>query len=126
MDKTVIFGGSTTLTCRAEGIPKPQISWRNNLGIPADTDPRATALPSGDLLIRNIQLKDAGRYVCVAENSLGKDTAQATLILTGLSKYWYCKQSLEYSYKGYCMFIVFRLSIVSLILSPLSARQSEL
>lgn len=43
-------------------------------------------LPLGDLFIQNIQLKDAGRYVCVAENSLGRDTAQVLLILTGLSK----------------------------------------
>lgn len=71
---------------RAEGLPKPQITWRNNLGIAADTDPQATVLPSGDLFIQNIQLKDAGRYMCVAENSLGRDTAQVTLILTGLSK----------------------------------------
>ncbi len=76
-----------TLTCRAEGVPEPQITWLNNLGIAADTDPRATVLPSGDLFIQNIELKDAGRYVCVAENSLGRDTAQVTLILTGLSKW---------------------------------------
>ena len=75
-----------TFKCRAEGVPKPQITWRNNLGISADTDPRATVLPSGDLFIQNIQLKDAGRFVCVAENSLGKDRAQVTLIITGLSK----------------------------------------
>ena len=85
-DKTVIFGGNATLMCRAEGIPKPHITWLNNLGITADTDPRTTVLSTGDLLIQNIQLKDAGRYVCVAENNLGKDTAQVILILTGLSK----------------------------------------
>ncbi len=86
-DKTVTFGGNVTFTCRAEGVPEPQITWLNNLGIAADTDPRATVLPSGDLFIQNIELKDAGRYVCVAENSLGRDTAQVTLILTGLSKW---------------------------------------
>lgn len=84
-DKTVIFGGNATLMCRAEGIPKPHITWLNNLGITADTDPRTTVLSTGDLLIQNIQLKDAGRYVCVAENNLGKDTAQVILILTGLT-----------------------------------------
>jgi len=56
------------------------------LGIAADTDPRATVLPLGDLFIQSIEIKDAGRYECVAENSLGRDTAQVTLILTGLSK----------------------------------------
>ncbi|KAL9989079.1 hypothetical protein ACROYT_G003587 [Oculina patagonica] len=84
-DKTVTFGGNVTFTCRAEGVPEPQITWLNNLGIAADTDPRATVLPSGDLFMQNIELKDAGRYVCVAENSLGRDTAQVTLILTGLT-----------------------------------------
>lgn len=75
-----------TFKCRAEGLPTPRITWKNSLGISADTDPRATMMSSGDLFIKNIQLKDAGRYVCAAENNLGRDTAQVTLILTGLSK----------------------------------------
>ena len=86
-DKTVTFGGNVTFTCRAYGVPEPQITWHNTLGIAADTDPRATVLPSGDLFMQSIEIKDAGRYECVAENSLGRDTAQVTLILTGLSKW---------------------------------------
>ena len=85
-EKHVTFGGNVTFTCRAEGVPEPQITWYNTLGIAADTDPRATVLSSGDLFIQSIEIKDAGRYECVAENSLGRDTAQVTLILTGLSK----------------------------------------
>ena len=85
-DKTVTFGGNVTFTCRAEGVPQPRITWQNSLGIAADADPRATVLPSGDLFIQDIELKDAGRYVCNAENRLGRDSVQVTLILTGLSK----------------------------------------
>jgi len=85
-EKHVTFGGNVTFTCRAEGVPEPRITWYNTLGIAADTDPRATVLSSGDLFIHSIEIKDAGRYECVAENSLGRDAAQVTLILTGLSK----------------------------------------
>ncbi|PFX30360.1 hemicentin-1-like isoform X2 [Stylophora pistillata] len=84
-DKTVTFGGNVTFTCRAEGVPQPRITWQNSLGIAADADPRATVLPSGDLFIQDIELKDAGRYVCNAENRLGRDSVQVTLILTGLT-----------------------------------------
>ena len=86
-DKTVTFGGNVTFTCRAKGVPQPRVTWQNSLGIAADTDPRATVLPSGDLFVQDIELKDAGRYVCNAENSLGRDSAQVALILTGLSKF---------------------------------------
>lgn len=84
-DKTVTFGGNVTFTCRAKGVPQPRVTWQNSLGIAADTDPRATVLPSGDLFVQDIELKDAGRYVCNAENSLGRDSAQVALILTGLT-----------------------------------------
>ena len=69
-------------------MPQPRVTWQNSLGIAADTDPRATVLPSGDLFVQDIELKDAGRYVCNAENSLGRDSAQVALILTGLSKFF--------------------------------------
>ena len=85
-DQTASLGDSVTFTCRVRASPEAVIIWNNGLGIAADTDARVSLLPSGDMHIRAVGVKDAGRYTCIAENDYGRAVAQARLILTGLSK----------------------------------------
>ncbi|XP_050355253.1 hemicentin-1-like [Nymphalis io] len=59
--------------CKAEGSPKPTITWEfNNLNIAKDTA-MYDIDEDGTLIIKNISLSAEGSYVCKAENSLNFD-----------------------------------------------------
>ena len=61
---------SLTLTCQADGFPKPTLSWRINGNI-VNGDVKNT------LTIANAAVKDAGNYTCVARNDFGtKETTR--------------------------------------------------
>ena len=86
-DQTVRLGENVTLFCRASGTPRPTITWTNEVGVAAQTSPRVSVLPTGDLYFVGVMIKDAGSYRCVAENDLGRDEARARLILVDLGEF---------------------------------------
>ncbi|XP_036905427.1 contactin-4 isoform X1 [Sturnira hondurensis] len=89
MDVTV--GESIVLTCQVTHDPSLDIVftwWFNGRLVDFDRDgdhfERVGGQDSaGDLMIRNIQLKHAGKYVCVAQTSVDQLSAAASLIVRG-------------------------------------------
>ena len=61
---------NTVLECFAEGKPKPQVLWYKN-GQRIKTDSRVYFDSFGYLTFTQVQLIDAGNYICRAENIAG-------------------------------------------------------
>jgi len=57
-----------TITCRATGQPLPTITWSKSIG----SLPDRRTVNNGVLEIKNVLRKDAGTFICKAENILGK------------------------------------------------------
>eukprot|EP00112_Aurelia_sp_Birch-Aquarium-sp1_P000184 Seg1014.2 transcript_id=Seg1014.2/GoldUCD/mRNA.D3Y31 product="Fibrinogen C domain-containing protein 1" protein_id=Seg1014.2/GoldUCD/D3Y31 len=76
----VMFKLSTfSLFCAATGFPEPATRWEYD---GRDTGERYKFPTRGILLITNVTEADAGKVIkCVAENKLGKDTHETTLVL---------------------------------------------
>ena len=71
-----------TLSCNATGNPVPTISWTLNES-PVDTSdsPRIRfSADSKQLTITNVSRPDSGEYRCMARNSLGNDTSNASTV----------------------------------------------
>nr|XP_033484843.1 basement membrane-specific heparan sulfate proteoglycan core protein isoform X12 [Epinephelus lanceolatus] len=93
-------GDNLRLYCRATGVPTPKLTWLKNGGqIPPQAIPshgfhqfksnsldvlqrrieelqaRMDRTDIGTLLIPNIQMSDAGTYMCVGSNSIGSNSA---------------------------------------------------
>uniref|UniRef100_A0A8C9WSB9 Protogenin n=1 Tax=Scleropages formosus TaxID=113540 RepID=A0A8C9WSB9_SCLFO len=83
----VAEGSVARFACRIAANPSAIITWELN-----QTDqgsfslPRVTVLPSGVLQIHGVQLRDAGRYCCVAANIVSRRrSAEATLTVSPVS-----------------------------------------
>ena len=59
-------GETLMLNCSASGDPQPVISWKKQGGqLPIGRSQQS----NGQLIIRNLQLNDAGNYICVATSA---------------------------------------------------------
>ncbi|KAL9972279.1 hypothetical protein ACROYT_G018562 [Oculina patagonica] len=63
--------------CFADGIPKPNITWRRNGDMIENS--HYNVIGYGFLLVKMLVLSDMGPYQCFAENALGKIQATAEL-----------------------------------------------
>lgn len=63
--------------CKAEGIPKPTITWSRN----GDEQTNSDFITVGDgfLIVHDLVISDKGAYQCFAKNSLGEIQATAEL-----------------------------------------------
>ena len=77
--------------CLADGIPKPNTTWRRNGDMLENSD--FNTIGYGFLLVKMLVLSDMGPYQCFAENSLGK--VQATAELAVYMKGKYCQSKLK-------------------------------
>uniref|UniRef100_A0A669QE89 Hemicentin 1 n=1 Tax=Phasianus colchicus TaxID=9054 RepID=A0A669QE89_PHACC len=67
----VTQGSEISLECKAQGIPEPAVTWMKD-GRPLVSGRDIAILHDGHFLqLRNIQVLDTGRYVCVAANVAG-------------------------------------------------------
>jgi len=68
-----------TLSCNADGIPIPTISWtRDGSPIETSNNSRISILSDNkDLEITNVRRTDSGEYRCVASNIIGNATSNA-------------------------------------------------
>ena len=62
-------GNVLYLRCGAEGIPSPIIVWRKNGSVPDNQ-----TFVNGHIVRENVTKADAGVYVCLAYNSVGRDS----------------------------------------------------
>uniref|UniRef100_A0A6I8NDK7 Leucine-rich repeats and immunoglobulin-like domains protein 2 n=2 Tax=Ornithorhynchus anatinus TaxID=9258 RepID=A0A6I8NDK7_ORNAN len=82
MDLTIRTGAMARLECAAEGHPVPQISWQKDGGtdFPAARERRMHVMPEDDVFfIANVKIEDMGIYSCMAQNTAGGLSANATL-----------------------------------------------
>ena len=84
-NQTIVEGERVTFTCKATGNPLPQITWKiflesgsNNAAQLERPSPQSIRLPSASP-------RDAGQYVCIAENIAGNDTEVVYLNVLGES-----------------------------------------
>ncbi|XP_078326030.1 contactin-5-like isoform X2 [Crassostrea virginica] len=79
-DLIVIRNRATTLTCKADGIPTPRISWfRRGSEIFSTPDGRIVVTSERQLLIKFANAADEGDYTCSAVNLVGSDEAEVSL-----------------------------------------------
>ncbi|XP_034196076.1 Down syndrome cell adhesion molecule 2 isoform X6 [Osmia lignaria lignaria] len=71
--------GSATLACNAVGDPTRE--WYKGVAeqIRTDTTRNIQILPSGELVLSNLQSQDGGNYTCQVENAQGSDKLHYTL-----------------------------------------------
>ncbi|XP_076249071.1 Down syndrome cell adhesion molecule 2 isoform X7 [Calliopsis andreniformis] len=71
--------GSATLACNAVGDPTREWYKGSTEQIRTDTTRNIQILPSGELVLSNLQSQDGGNYTCQVENAQGKDKLHYTL-----------------------------------------------
>ena len=78
---SVTEGDNVTLSCNASGNPVPTISWTRDGSLVSSGDQRI-GFEAGNrqLTITNVNRADSGEYLCVADNSEGNDTSNATTL----------------------------------------------
>ncbi|KAF7658839.1 hypothetical protein LDENG_00006710, partial [Lucifuga dentata] len=78
VDRSVVAGYATTISCAVRGHPKPKIIWMKN-NIIIGEDPKFLMQNHQGVLTLNIRktsLFDGGRYSCRAINDLGQDEVE--------------------------------------------------
>ncbi|XP_077188775.1 hemicentin-1 isoform X2 [Paroedura picta] len=70
-DVTVTRGNDISLECKTDGTPRPAVTWMKD-GRPLVNEREIEILAEGRRLrIKNAQVSDTGRYVCIAVNVAG-------------------------------------------------------
>ncbi|XP_069729285.1 hemicentin-2 [Phaenicophaeus curvirostris] len=75
----VLEGLEVLLPCAARGVPEPRVSWSREGALVQGGGGKATVLPSGELLLQDVQEGDAGSYSCTAVNSAGRAVRRLSL-----------------------------------------------
>ncbi|XP_058478019.1 myosin binding protein Cb isoform X1 [Solea solea] len=81
LDRSVVAGYSTAISCSVKGYPKPKIVWMKNRMIIGE-DPKYLMQNNQGVLTLNIRKPspfDGGKYSCMAVNDLGKDEVECKL-----------------------------------------------
>ncbi|XP_070836853.1 myosin binding protein Ca [Chaetodon trifascialis] len=81
VDRSVVAGYSTAISCAVRGYPKPKIIWMKNNMIIGE-DPKYLMQNKQGVLTLNIRkpsMFDGGRYSCRAINDLGQDEVECKL-----------------------------------------------
>ena len=73
----------TSLPCKAEGLPAPELAWGRAYG--ALPSGRHVIHGNGTLEISGTLFKDGGMYVCQAKNVLGMSKSTTLLIVHGMN-----------------------------------------
>ncbi|XP_051663785.1 hemicentin-2 [Manacus candei] len=81
LELVVLEGLEVLLPCAARGVPEPRVSWSREGALVRGGGGKATVLPSGELLLRDVQEGDAGSYSCIAVNSAGRAVRQLSLFI---------------------------------------------
>ena len=83
LNETKTEGDNVTFTCDAIGNPVPSISWSRD-GSPIETSDNSSrinfSVDKKQFAITNVSKTDSGEYRCVAKNSVGNETSNATTL----------------------------------------------
>ncbi|XP_063265782.1 hemicentin-2 isoform X3 [Prinia subflava] len=85
LELAVLQGLEVLLPCAARGVPEPRVSWSREGALLRGG--RATVLPSGELLLRDVREGDAGSYSCTAVNSAGRAVRRLSLSIHTLPSF---------------------------------------
>uniref|UniRef100_A0A7N8YGA7 Myosin-binding protein C, fast-type n=1 Tax=Mastacembelus armatus TaxID=205130 RepID=A0A7N8YGA7_9TELE len=88
VDRSVVAGYSTAISCSVKGYPKPKIIWMKNKMIIGE-DPKYLMQNNQGVLTLNIRKPstfDGGKYSCMAVNELGQDEVVCKLDVRGMNK----------------------------------------
>ncbi|XP_023381728.1 peroxidasin homolog [Pteropus vampyrus] len=77
-DVTVEVGTDVQLPCSSQGEPEPAITW-NKDGVQVTESGKFHISPEGFLTIHDVGTADAGRYECVARNTIGQASVSMVL-----------------------------------------------
>ncbi|VDL62459.1 unnamed protein product [Hymenolepis diminuta] len=80
--QTIPINGVAEFACRVSGEPTPTLTWRREPPLPAISTTRSILLADGSLKLINVQLEDAGDYICQASNDGGVVETVARLMVT--------------------------------------------
>ncbi|XP_076308605.1 cell adhesion molecule Dscam1-like [Tachypleus tridentatus] len=75
-----VRGKDVELTCVSQAFPAPTYRWYRDHYLISSSS-RLTIVDSS-LLIEQVEITDSGKYVCIANNSLGEKSVQITLMVT--------------------------------------------
>ncbi|XP_070284707.1 peroxidasin homolog isoform X3 [Myotis yumanensis] len=77
-DQTAEVGSNVQLPCSSQGEPEPTITW-NKDGVQVTESGKFHISPEGFLTIHDVGTADAGRYECVARNTIGQASVSMVL-----------------------------------------------
>lgn len=80
-NEEVILGKNMTLGCSAEGYPPPEIHWKY---ISAVNLKETTVGRQKIIMITKATSTNAGVYICVATNEVGRLTRSVTVVVKGM------------------------------------------
>ncbi|XP_036769471.2 hemicentin-2 isoform X1 [Manis pentadactyla] len=83
-DLSATEGTHALLPCTARGSPEPHITWEKDGQPVSGAEGKFTVLPSGELLVKNSERRDAGTYICTAENPVGRTRRRTHLTILAL------------------------------------------
>ena len=69
-----------TLSCNVDGQPEPTISWTKDGSAISNNSRISLSDDNKQLNIAKVNVTDSGEYRCVATNSLGNATSNATTL----------------------------------------------
>ncbi|CAN8004190.1 unnamed protein product, partial [Ixodes pacificus] len=76
-------GDTVKVPCAAQGFPVPSYSWhRVEGGWQVTLESGRVSQADGTLVLRHVAVADAGKYVCVVNNSIGEDRMETQLQVT--------------------------------------------
>ncbi|XP_022652483.1 Down syndrome cell adhesion molecule-like isoform X5 [Varroa destructor] len=102
-DTIAITGRSVSIDCQATGVPQPHIRWKSASEPKSDTstaqyrtiisNSHIHILMNGTLTIRSVEARDAGLYLCEANNGVGSGVSRVIKLSVKSAPQFDSKQS---------------------------------
>ncbi|XP_012862831.2 hemicentin-2 [Echinops telfairi] len=83
-DLSTTEGSHALLPCTAKGNPAPAITWEKDGQPVSGAEGKFSIQPSGELLVKDSESRDAGTYTCTAQNAAGRARRRVHLTIMAL------------------------------------------